>query len=341
MIVVDSYGWQSPAAIRAQGAGGTMRYASHDSAKCISPAEAQQLRAAGLLVGLVFEDGATNALGGRAQGEADGTFAQQVADRIGYPSNAIVFAAVDFPASPAQMPAIEAYFQGFAAACHRPTGPYGSVSVINDIMAKGLGVSGWQTAAWSGGQVSRYASLYQDAFGNTFDGNTLERWTPLWGMAPIPAPVLPPAPKGPMLNAPIIKVLYRPQGDGYWQIALDGGVFEFGAPVYGSLGDVHLNAPPVDAAMAPDGTGFWIVCADGGIFNFGPGALPFGSGDPLPAEHLSRPISSCAVTSTGRGLILTGQDGGIFTFGDALYKGSIPGAKIGAAPLYRFLPAPA
>lgn len=340
MIIVDSFGYQSAAAIRAAGGGGTMRYASRDPAKCITPGEAAALRAAGILVGIVFEDGATNALGGYQQGLADGIFAKGVADRIGYPTTAIVFAAVDFPATSAQMPTIELYFQGFAHGAGRPTGPYGSVNVVNDIMSKGLGVSGWQTAAWSNGQVSRYASLYQDSFGNTFDGNVLEKWTPLWGMEPTPAPTPPKGPPVPALTAPTIKVMYRPQGDGYWMVGSDGGVFNFGAPDLGSLGNLHLAAPVVDAAIVPDGGGFWLVGADGGIFAFG-NAIPFGNGDPLPAEHLTRPISGCAATPTGQGLILIGQDGGAFCFGDAMYKGSLPKYGLSPAPLYQYIPAAA
>ncbi|HEX4219619.1 MAG TPA: hypothetical protein VHZ02_14685, partial [Acidimicrobiales bacterium] len=35
-----------------------------------------------------------------------------------------------------------------------------------------------------------------------------------------------------------------PDGDGYWLVASDGGIFSFGDAVYyGSMGGQHLNAP--------------------------------------------------------------------------------------------------
>lgn len=37
---------------------------------------------------------------------------------------------------------------------------------------------------------------------------------------------------GQMLNAPITGIAARPQGDGYWLVARDGGVFTFGAAAF-------------------------------------------------------------------------------------------------------------
>jgi hypothetical protein len=40
-----------------------------------------------------------------------------------------------------------------------------------------------------------------------------------------------------------------PDGDGYWMVAGDGGIFAFGDAVFfGSTGNIHLNKPIV--AMA-------------------------------------------------------------------------------------------
>jgi hypothetical protein len=40
-----------------------------------------------------------------------------------------------------------------------------------------------------------------------------------------------------------------PDGKGYWLVASDGGVFNFGdAAFYGSMGGSHLNKPIVGAA---------------------------------------------------------------------------------------------
>lgn len=75
------------------------------------------------------------------------------------------------------------------------------------------------------------------------------------------------------LNRPICAIVKRPQGDGEWVIAQDGGIFAFGnAPNFGNgdpLPAEHLNGLIVDAACTPDGEGLTLVGSDGGIFEFG------------------------------------------------------------------------
>ena len=47
---------------------------------------------------------------------------------------------------------------------------------------------------------------------------------------------------------------------GYWLVASDGGVFNYGdAAFYGSTGAINLNKPIVAMAATPDGQGYWIV----------------------------------------------------------------------------------
>ena len=59
-------------------------------------------------------------------------------------------------------------------------------------------------------------------------------------------------------------------GQGYWLVAADGGVFAFGdAPFLGSMGGTPLVAPVVGMAATHHGDGYWLVAADGGIFSFG------------------------------------------------------------------------
>jgi len=61
-----------------------------------------------------------------------------------------------------------------------------------------------------------------------------------------------------------------PDGDGYWIVASDGGVFAYGsAGFYGSLGGVTLNAPVVGITACPDGRGYWLLGQDGGVFAYG------------------------------------------------------------------------
>jgi hypothetical protein len=61
-----------------------------------------------------------------------------------------------------------------------------------------------------------------------------------------------------------------PDGQGYWLVAADGGIFTLGdAGFFGSMGGTHLNEPIVGLAPTPDGQGYWLVGADGGIFALG------------------------------------------------------------------------
>ena len=71
------------------------------------------------------------------------------------------------------------------------------------------------------------------------------------------------------LNAPVVGMAATPDGQGYWLVAADGGVFNFGdAPFAGSMGGRPLNAPVVGMAAA-DAGGYWLVASDGGVFNSG------------------------------------------------------------------------
>ena len=71
---------------------------------------------------------------------------------------------------------------------------------------------------------------------------------------------------------------------GYWLVASDGGVFNFGtANFFGSTGSLHLNAPIVGMAASPLGKGYWLVGSDGGVFAFGNAAFHGSATAGLPA----------------------------------------------------------
>jgi hypothetical protein len=127
------------------------------------------------------------------------------------------------------------------------------------------------------------------------------------------------------LNKPIAGIAATPDGEGYWLVGSDGGVFSYGdAKFYGSTGGIHLNKSIAGIAATPDGEGYWLVGTDGGIFSFGDAKF-YGSTGNL---HLNEPIVGMAVTGDGEGYWLVASDGGIFTFGDAKFYGST-----GAVPL--------
>ena len=108
-------------------------------------------------------------------------------------------------------------------------------------------------------------------------------------------------------------------GDGYWEVAADGGTFNYGsAAFYGGLSASASRKPTVGAAASSTGRGYWLAGSDGGVFPFGD-ARSFG---PPGSLRLNRPIVGIAATPTGQGYWLAAADGGIFNFGDAGFLGS-------------------
>ena len=208
--------WQKPdpAATFAAGFRFVIGYCSRDLSKNLNAAQLAAYRAAGLAVGLVFEDGAGRALEGAAAGAADVALAEQQANAAGYPVDAVLFFAVDQAVTdPGQLAAVRAYAVAFDAATRRPVGVYGSATVVGSLTTPGVRPVryAWQTAAWSGGVLSPLADVYQRAghvnwpgsiAGDTaFDEDVVTNPVPLAGgtltpagPAPVPAPVTPPAP---------------------------------------------------------------------------------------------------------------------------------------------------
>ncbi|MHB8463612.1 MAG: matrixin family metalloprotease [Acidimicrobiales bacterium] len=121
------------------------------------------------------------------------------------------------------------------------------------------------------------------------------------------------------LAQPVVGGAATPSGNGWWQVAADGGIFAYGDAAFrGSTGGLALNRPIVGMAATRTGRGYWLVASDGGIFSFGD-AVFYGSTGGL---ALNRPIVGMAATRTGRGYWLVASDGGIFSFGDAVFYGS-------------------
>ncbi len=124
------------------------------------------------------------------------------------------------------------------------------------------------------------------------------------------------------LNQPIIDAVAAPDGQGYWLVGLDGGVFSFGsARFYGSMGGVPLNQPVVGMVPDPDGVGYWLVAADGGVFAF---RAPFRGSVPgvlAPWVYLSEPV--VGMITYGNGYLMLASDGGVFAFSDREFAGSL------------------
>jgi hypothetical protein len=156
MTLILDYAWAkpTPAAIKAAGYSGVMRYLSPDSTKNLSKPEATALLAAGLSIGLIWESTANRAGQGFAAGAADAATAEAQATALGYPFSAALFYAVDFDGGVA---AVAPYFAGVASRAARPVGVYGSARVVEGVAV----LWKWQACAWSAGRVSASAHLYQ------------------------------------------------------------------------------------------------------------------------------------------------------------------------------------
>ena len=123
----------------------------------------------------------------------------------------------------------------------------------------------------------------------------------------------------PLVDPASLVISISPSAPGYWEVASDGGIFNYGgAQFYGSTGSLHLNAPIVGMAATPDDAGYWLLASDGGIFAFGD-AVFYGSTGGM---HLNAPIVGMSPTPDGGGYWLVASDGGIFAFGDAGFYGS-------------------
>ena len=118
---------------------------------------------------------------------------------------------------------------------------------------------------------------------------------------------------GKPLNKPVVGIATTPDGLGYWEVATDGGIFNFGdAAFLGSMGGKPLNKPVVGITGDQATGGYWEVASDGGLF--ADNAPFFGSPASMP---LNKPVVGMASTPDGQGYWETATDGGIFNYGDA------------------------
>jgi hypothetical protein len=84
-------------------------------------------------------------------------------------------------------------------------------------------------------------------------------------------------------------------GKGYWLVASDGGIFNYGgAGFYGSTGAESLGTAVVGMASTADGHGYWLASAAGGVYSLGD-ALFSGA---LAGLHLNQPVVGIAAGPT-------------------------------------------
>lgn len=169
-------------------------YASHDISKGWSASLISAYHRAGKGTVAVFEDSATNALGGCAAGTRDAQFAEGQLNSWGY-QRAHFDMAVDFDASPAQIAG--PVYQYFRCANHAESGlvgAYGDYYVIRYLCPRGVIHKSWQTYAWSGNlwQPASCAPLEQYLNGLSFDHDRAIAGD--YGQFPTPKPPKSPLP---------------------------------------------------------------------------------------------------------------------------------------------------
>jgi murein DD-endopeptidase MepM/ murein hydrolase activator NlpD len=153
----------------------------------ITASEAQTLLDGGLSVALVWETTASRAGAGFDAGVADANAAEAQADALGYPGTAVIFYVVDHDAT---VSAVMPYFDGIKTVAKRPIGVYGGYDIIHGLI-HGLGFPyGWQTRAWSEGEVCSWAHLYQRVFEADWDLNDVLQPFPAWSKPEDPPPAL-------------------------------------------------------------------------------------------------------------------------------------------------------
>lgn len=198
MTNLIDYAWaQIPApAIKEAGYVAAMRYLG-GSARITIP-ERDNLFAAGLGIGLVWETAADEA-DHPERGAADATMAEAEASAIGYPIDCPIFYADDQNDSDVSQEL--GYFQGVRSNARRPVGVYGGGNVVKATMDHRLADYGWQVETWypDAGASPHLVQLanskvpyIRGVSPSDYDSNILVRSFPLWGI-PDDKPVQPSA----------------------------------------------------------------------------------------------------------------------------------------------------
>lgn len=186
----------SPSTAESDGAKFVVRYVG-TSSKCITVAEKDELQGKGIGVGLVYETSGVTFSGGERAGLIDGSAAKSAAAKLGAPSGATIWFAIDTDTNEYSL--VNEYLKGCQEGCGPYTAKlYGGYNVVENAPGGGH----WQTYAWSGGRVSAKADLYQYKNGQVMDhdrtlNSNLEvrdGWLVASAVKPTPGPSPAPAP---------------------------------------------------------------------------------------------------------------------------------------------------
>jgi hypothetical protein len=160
------------AAIMASGYQFVVRYLSSGGAglpgKLLTAGEYSDLQRAGVAVCCNWETTATRMLGGRAAGHEDALKATAVTRSLGIPDTKPIYFSADWDATPAQQALIDDYLDGTAEAIgtRARTGVYGGFWVVKRCLDNGKASWGWQTGAWSGGNIDPHINPVSGYYGD-------------------------------------------------------------------------------------------------------------------------------------------------------------------------------
>ncbi len=131
------------------------------------------------------------------------------------------------------------------------------------------------------------------------------------------------------LNAPIVGMVPSADGNGYFMVGADGGVFTFGdAKFEGSCPAIGRCAGGAAVAVMPDatGNGYWVVTAGGDVQPFGDAPSP---GEPGPQ---GQQVVAAVRSYDGHGYYLLYSNGVVYSAGDAVNYGNAAGEVGGYNP---------
>ncbi len=130
------------------------------------------------------------------------------------------------------------------------------------------------------------------------------------------------------LNAPIVGMVPSTDGNGYFMVASDGGVFAFGDAHFAGSCPGMGGCSGAAVAVMPDasGNGYWLVTQTGNIYTFGDAPYEGAPG------NTGSPVTSAVHTPDGKGYWILTADGTVHPFGDAGNFGSPAGQFGGLNP---------
>lgn len=149
--------------LKAHGMTFVARYVSTPGAsKNLTRAEVTAYQQAGIDICVVFETTGNRALSGTKGGAADARSALAQVLALGGPADCVIYFAVDWDASTAEMNRVNAYLAGAASVLGvNHTGVYGSYRCVQMALDACIVDYAWQTYAWSGGRWDHRAQLHQ------------------------------------------------------------------------------------------------------------------------------------------------------------------------------------